>query len=71
MRKQRRKNKLLMVKTAQIKRDQKIRKLEFESAVLKKNLRKVNGKQTSSRDISLKCPSRMIKHLKQDKNSNI
>ena len=71
MRKQRRKNKLLMVKTTQIKRDQKIRKLEFESAVLKKNLRKVHGKQICSRDISLTCPSRMIKHLKQDKNSNI
>ena len=71
MRKQRRKEKFLMEKTAQIECDEKIRKLEFENASLKKNFPKVNGKQVCSRDISFTCSSRVIMHLKQDKNSNI
>ena len=71
MRKQRRKGKFLIEKTAQIERDEKIRKLKFENAVLKMNLPKVNVKQVCSRDISLTCSSKMIMHLKQDKNSNI
>ena len=60
-----------MEKTAQIEHDEKICKLEFENVVLKKNLPKVNAKQVCSQDISLTCSSRMIMHLKQDKNSNI
>ena len=71
MRRQRRKDKCLMEKTAQVERDEEVRKLEFENAILKKNLPKINGKQVCSRDISFTCPSRMIMHLKQDKNSNI
>ena len=41
--KQRRKDKFLMEKTAQIEHEEKTRKLEFENAVLKKNLPKVNA----------------------------
>ena len=51
MRKKRRKEKCLMEKTAQIERDEKMRKLEFENAILRKNLPKVNGKRVRSRDI--------------------
>ena len=68
MRKQRRKEKFLMEKTAQIERDEKMRKLEFENAILRKNLPKVNGKQVCNRDISFTCSSRMMMHLRQDKN---
>ena len=71
MRRQRRKDKFLMEKTDQVERNEKVRKLEFENANLKKNLPKINGKQVCSRDISFTCSSRMIMHLKQDKNSNI
>ena len=70
MRMQRRKDKFLMEKTSQIECDEKVRKLEFENTVLKKNLPKINVKQVCSRDISLACSSRMIMHLKQDKNSH-
>ena len=49
----------------------KMRKFEFENAILRKNLLKVNGKQFCSRDISFTYSSRMTMHLKQDKNSNI
>ena len=38
---------------------------------MRKNLSKVNGKQVCSRDISFTCSSRMMMHLKQDKNSII
>ena len=69
--KQRRKEKFLMGKTAQIERDEKMHKLEFENAILRGNLPKVNGKQVCSRDISFTCSSRMMMQLKQDKNVNI
>ena len=65
------KNRSKIGKTAQIERDEKMRKLEFENVILRKNLPKVNGKQVCSRDISFTCSSRMMMHLKQDKNSNI
>ena len=60
-----------MEKTAQIERDEQMRKLKFENAILRKKLPKVNEKQVCSRDISFTCSSRMMIYLKQDKNSNI
>ena len=60
-----------MEKTAPIERDEKMHRLEFENAILRNNLPKVNGKQVCSRDIWFICSSRMMMHLKQDKNSNI
>ena len=44
-----------MKKTAQIERDEKMRKLEFQNAILRKNHPKVNGKQVCSPDISVTC----------------